>query len=68
MPQTTFDSIPATGLIRKSQLIPGILPISSTTLRRMVSSGNFPSPIRLTSKVSVWKAEEIRAYLDSCSA
>lgn len=69
-------AVPATGYLRQSQLVGrparkrcqaviGILPFSSATLWRMVKRGDFPAPVKLSEKVTAWKAEDIRAWIAS---
>lgn len=61
-------ALPAVGFIRQRQLIPGIVPFSSATLWRKVSSGEFPSPVKLSSRVTAWRVEDVRAWIASRSA
>ncbi|MCO5410423.1 helix-turn-helix transcriptional regulator [Ralstonia mojiangensis] len=56
-------ALPETGYVRQSQLIPSVLPFSSTTLWRKVKDGSFPAPTKLSSRVTAWRAEDVRAYL-----
>lgn len=55
--------LPETGFIRKSQLIPYILPISNTTLWSWCKQGKFPAPVQLSTRLSVWRVEDVRAWL-----
>lgn len=55
--------LPETGYVRQSQLIPAIVPFSSATLWRKVSAGTFPAPVKLSERVTAWKADDIREYL-----
>lgn len=55
--------LPETGFIRKSQLIPHLLPISNTTLWKWCKEGKFPAPVQLSTRLSVWRAEDVRAWL-----
>ncbi|MCB9973560.1 MAG: AlpA family phage regulatory protein [Rhodospirillales bacterium] len=62
--------LPETGYIRQSQLIgsenqPAILPFSSATLWRKVKDGSFPAPVKLSERVTAWRAEDIRAWMKS---
>ena len=57
-------NIPITGYLRQSQLVGSILPIGATTLWRWVKEGKFPQPIKLSTRVTVWRAEDVRAWLD----
>jgi predicted DNA-binding transcriptional regulator AlpA len=55
--------LPETGYVRQAQLIPHILPFSSPTLWRMVKAGKFPAPIKLSTRVTAWRAESIREWM-----
>jgi prophage regulatory protein len=55
----------ATGYIRQAQLIPAIIPFSSATLWRMVRAGTFPRPIKLSARVTAWRVEDVRAWMQS---
>ena len=62
--------LPATGYVRQSQLIgtpdhPAILPFSSATLWRMVKNCKFPAPVRLSERVTAWKVEDIREWMQT---
>ncbi len=63
-PEAT-DFFSAIGFIRQSQLIPAIVPFSSATLWRMVKAGSFPSPVKLSQRVTAWRVEEVRAWMHS---
>jgi prophage regulatory protein len=60
--------LPTTGYVRQSQLIPGILPFSSATLWRMVKAGTFPRPVKLSQRVSAWKIEAVRSWMQARDA
>jgi prophage regulatory protein len=66
MSKTTYTSLtlPATGFLRQSAIL-AVLPISKTTLWRWVSEGNFPAPLKLSPKVTVWPAESVHAFLEA---
>ena len=57
--------MPQAGYIRQALLIPGILPISPATLWRWVSIGKFPKPIKISSKVTAWRVEDVIQWLNS---
>ena len=56
--------LPTTGYVRQSQLIPNILPFSSATLWRNVRMGKFPSPVKLSERVTAWRVEDVRAWME----
>jgi prophage regulatory protein len=61
-------NLPATGYVRQSQLIPSIVPFSSATLWRNVKAGVFPAPVKLSDRVTAWRVEDIRAWMNSRTA
>ncbi|MDE2174899.1 MAG: AlpA family phage regulatory protein [Betaproteobacteria bacterium] len=64
-PRTTgTPSLPATGYIRQRDLIPSIVPISSPTLWRWCNAGRFPKPSKLGPRVTAWKVEDVRAWME----
>ncbi|RAO75799.1 helix-turn-helix transcriptional regulator [Dyella jiangningensis] len=58
-----LHDIPSTGYLRQAQLVGSILPIGATTLWRWVKEGKFPKPIKLSDRVTAWRAEDVRAWL-----
>ncbi len=52
-----------TGFLRERQLRPHIIPVAHSTLWRMVKTGQFPPPIKLSEKVTVWRSEEVSAWV-----
>lgn len=60
--------LPATGFIREAQLIPEVLPVSSPTLWRWCKSGKFPRPVKLGPRVTAWRVEDVRSWMDARTA
>jgi predicted DNA-binding transcriptional regulator AlpA len=65
------QTFPLTGLVRVSQIVgdkkkgvPPFIPISKNTWWVGVNLGRYPKGMKLSSKVTVWRAEEVRAILD----
>jgi predicted DNA-binding transcriptional regulator AlpA len=67
-PVSLSSDLPATGYVRQSQLLGGILPLSSPTLWRMVKAGDFPAPVKLSPRVTAWRVEDIRSWMQSRAA
>lgn len=59
------QTLPATGFLRQAQLIGSIVPVGSSTLWRWVNAGTFPKPVKLSARVTAWRCEDIRTWLDS---
>lgn len=69
-----MNQIALDGLLRISQIcgdrkrgIPPIVPVSRSTWWAGVASGRFPQPVRLGSKLTFWKAADIRALVAKLS-
>ena len=60
-----YGELPATGFVRQSQLIPAPVPFSSATLWRRVKAGTFPAPYKLSERVTAWRVEDVRLWLDA---
>ena len=66
MKQDNYGALPATGYVRQKQLIDGgILPFSAKTLWRKVKDGTFVQPVKLGERITAWRVEEVRQWLDS---
>jgi prophage regulatory protein len=63
-----FGELPANGYVRQSQLIPAIIPFSSATLWRKVKAGQFPRPVKLSERVTAWRVEDVRAWMQARTA
>ena len=60
-------TLPATGFVRQSQIIPAIFPFSATTLWRKVKAKTFPAPVKLSPGCTAWRVEDLRAWMDAPS-
>jgi len=56
-------ALPLEGFIRQSALIPSIVPFSAATLWRKVKSKDFPAPVKLSERITAWRVQEVRAWL-----
>ncbi len=65
--KTQSKELPQTGFVRQSELIPNPIPFSPATLWRKVKDGTFPSPVKLSERVTAWRVEDIRAWMQSFS-
>jgi hypothetical protein len=43
----------------------GLLPFSDTTLWRKVRAQQFPAPVKLSSRVTAWRVEDVRAWMQA---
>lgn len=54
--------LPATGFVRQKLLL-RFVPFSKSTLWRQVKSGLFPAPVRLSTGITAWRAEDVRRWI-----
>jgi prophage regulatory protein len=62
----SFSDFPKVGLVRLSAILApnGPIPVSKSTWWAGVRSGQFPQPLKLGPRTTVWKAEDIRALFE----
>lgn len=70
----SVPQLPSTGFLRLSQIIgdrkaeppiPAIVPVSRSTWWNGVKDGRYPQPVKLGPKVTAWRVEDIRRFLES---
>ena len=70
-------TLPETGYLRLFQIIgdkkatppiPAIIPVSRSSFWQGVKTGRFPKPIKLSPRVTVWKVEDIRAFIEKSNS
>ncbi len=52
-----------TGILSQAQLLQRV-PVSRATLYRMIRSGQFPLPVKLSSRQNSWAEPVVQAWLD----
>lgn len=57
-----LSSLPETGFLRQPQVLT-LVPISKATLWRRVTAGTFPAPLKLSARVTVWRVEDVRRWI-----
>jgi len=60
----TATELPQTGYIRVA-LLALVLSTSRSTIWRWVKKEAFPQPIKLSAGVTVWRVEDVRAWLET---
>lgn len=60
--QQLRQDMPHAGYIRQAGLL-AMLPISSATLWRWVSRGDFPQPVKLSPRITAWPVEAVQSWL-----
>ena len=65
------QTLPQTGYLRLKQIIgdprngePGLIPVSSSTWWSWCASGKAPPSIKLGSRTTVWRVEDIRDFIE----
>ena len=65
-PSIAFNDLPDIAMIQVGPLINfKVLPYSATTIWRKCRSGEFPTPIKMSSGITAWKVGDIRKYLEA---
>ena len=59
---STPTHLPETGFLRQPQVLV-FVPISRSTLWRRVQAGTFPGPVKLSARVTAWRAEDVRRWI-----
>jgi len=61
---------PSTGFVRLHSILApnGPIPVGRTTWWAGVKSGRFPKPLKLGSRITVWRAEEIHELINKGAA
>lgn len=57
-------SIPAFGFLRLPQIL-AIIPISKSAWWEGCRTGRFPKPVKLGPRTTLWKAKEIKAFIEN---
>ncbi len=67
------NELPSLGFLRLNQIIgdpkadppiPPIIPVGKSTWWDGVQSGRFPKPVKLGKRITAWRVEDIRDYID----
>lgn len=54
--------LPESGFLRQPQVL-ALVPISKSTLWRRIRARTFPAPVKLSERVTAWRAEDIRRWI-----
>lgn len=62
-----IPALPATGFLRLRSIIAphGPIPVSKSTWWAGIKDGRFPKPLKLGSRITVWRVEDIRALIEN---
>lgn len=61
-PSAHSPVLPETGFLRQPQVLV-FVPISKSTLWRRIQARSFPEPVKLSARVTVWRAEDLRRWI-----
>ena len=61
------------GFLRLSQIVgskdrPALIPIAKSTWWAGIRAGRYPAGVKLSPRVTVWRAEDIRALIEGAAA
>lgn len=61
-----MNELPKTGFLRLPAIVAphGLIPVSKSTWWAGVKSGRYPKPVKLSTRVTAWRVEDIRAFID----
>ncbi|MCB1518920.1 MAG: AlpA family phage regulatory protein [Hyphomicrobiaceae bacterium] len=61
------DKLPQTGFLRLPAIIApnGPIPVSKSTWWAGVKNGRYPKPVKLSTRVTAWRVEDIRDFIDN---
>lgn len=51
-------------LLRAKQVL-GLIPVCQSTLWQWVKDGKFPQPVRLGTRCTVWREDEVREFIET---
>lgn len=66
-------NLPKEGFVRIPQIIGdkkanppvvGVCPFSKAQLWKLVKEGKFPSPIKISTRVTAWRVEDVRKFIE----
>ena len=60
------QSIPATGFLRLPQVLT-LIPVSRSSWWEGCRTGKYPKPVKLAARTTVWRAEDITAFIERVS-
>jgi predicted DNA-binding transcriptional regulator AlpA len=62
-----FTELPDTGFLRLSSIIAprGPIPVSKSTWWAGIKDGRFPKPVKLGTRITVWRVADIRRLIET---
>lgn len=61
------NTLPQTGFLRLPAIIAphGPIPVSKSTWWAGIKTGRYPKPVKLSARISAWRVEDIRAFIET---
>jgi prophage regulatory protein len=60
------NQLPSTGFMRLPAVL-AVIPVSKSTWWAGIKTGRYPKPVKLGQRITAWKAEDIKAFIDGGS-
>lgn len=64
MSKNISTELPNVVYVRLNDLIPKIVPFSAATVWRKVKTGQFPKPVKLSDRVTAWRLQDVREWME----
>ena len=64
--QLMTPQLPSQGFLRLRMILPYV-GFSQATLWRKVKDGTFPKPIKISERITAWRAEEVNYWIEHVS-
>ena len=58
-----LSELPEIGLFRLEQFVPHLVGVGRSTWWKLVAAGKAPQPVKLSARVAVWRAEDLRSFI-----
>jgi prophage regulatory protein len=61
-----MNELPQTGFLRLPAIVAphGPIPVSKSTWWAGVKTGRYPKPVKLSTRVTAWRVEDIRTFIE----
>ena len=67
MISSATNELPSSGFVRLPAIIAphGPIPVSKSTWWAGIKTGRYPKPVKLSARISAWRVEDIRAFIET---
>ena len=62
--KSNVSDLPRTGYVREPAIL-RVIPWGRSTLWAKAKSGQFPRPVKLSARITAWRAEDVRAWIEA---